>query len=145
MGVSGFNIWNSWLAFKAAPQIYDGLVLILCTNDANMFERSYKLAKFQWASMLPGSDDPFGQSVAACFDDIAAFCTAARLPVIVIFAHFSGSLPQCRVAELVGGRAPRAVCRSLIRCRSSGSANWRWMSCVSAWLMVIPRPLRMAL
>ena len=42
-GVCGYNLWNDWLAFKNSPQIFDGLILTLCHNDADLFCRTYKI------------------------------------------------------------------------------------------------------
>src|SRR5271154_1079021 len=62
-GVSGYNLWNSWLGFKQAPQVYDGLVLILCTNDADLFGHSYR-ARYREPDLERWEgDSPFGKAV----------------------------------------------------------------------------------
>src|SRR5450755_3557293 len=36
-GINGYNLWNSWLGFKTALQVYDGLVVTVCCNDMELF------------------------------------------------------------------------------------------------------------
>lgn len=98
-GVCDYNIWNSWLGFKASPQVYDGVVLALCINDAEMFSRTFGLYVPDGHFGAWESSHPFGRALAACFDDIAAFCRQAALPAAVIKY---GSKEERRTAEIIG-------------------------------------------
>jgi lysophospholipase L1-like esterase len=102
LGVYGYNLWNAWQSFRNAPQVYDAVVLTLCTNDAELFGRSYRV------TYGPGLSGPLWQpthryreSIIACFDDIAAFRRSSNLPVAVCFYSVWPGLP---LAEQAGNR-----------------------------------------
>jgi hypothetical protein len=101
-GVSGYNIWNSWLGFKASPQVYDGVVLALCDNDAEMFSWTFELHLPDERYTTWEPSHPFGQALAACFDDIAAFCRQAALPAAVIVCNPYASTEDRRTAQIIG-------------------------------------------
>jgi len=102
LGVCGYNIWNSWLGFKASPQVYEGVVLALCINDAEMFSRTFDLRLPQGHFKTWEPDHPFRLALAACFDDITAFCQQAALPAAVIVCNQFGSSEDRRAAEIIG-------------------------------------------
>jgi hypothetical protein len=102
LGLSGYNLWNSWLAFKRAPQVYDGVVLALCNNDADFFGRSYHVSYPEPHETRWEDTHPCGQAVARCFDDIAAFSKEQGLPVAVIYFNSLGTQGQMRVGEIIG-------------------------------------------
>lgn len=111
LGVSGFNIWNSWVALTQLPQVYDGVVLSLCNNDADLFVRTFHV-------FYPGPDTPrwesshpFGQLVTRCFDEIAAFTRERSLPVAVIHHNAHPAQGQLKICEIVRDLcAPRGIC-----------------------------------
>jgi len=99
-GISGYNLFNSWLGFKRRPQIYDGLVIALCANDADFFDRSYDavLPEPQYARWEP--TQPTGWAVVQCFDDIASFAATQSLPVAVcIYNAIPG--PSLQIAQIL--------------------------------------------
>jgi hypothetical protein len=101
LGVGGYNLWNSWLSFKYGPQVYDGVVLALCSNDADLFERSYRVNYPEPQPTRWDYTHPFGAAVARCFDDIASFSQASSLPVAVVyFGH--GHRDPLRIGEIIG-------------------------------------------
>jgi hypothetical protein len=122
LGVCGYNLWNNWLSFKALPQVYDGVVLVLCSNDADLFGRSYKLAYAEPRDVLWEATHPFGQAVAACFNDIAAYSKAFSLPVAVCFYNFWNYPPALRTAEILRGLC---VARDLLFIDSCAHLNDR--------------------
>ena len=102
-GVSGYNIWNSWVAIKPLLPLFDGLVLALCCNDAEMFGRTYAVSLPGLRHALWEAEDPFGAAVAACFAEIARCCKAQDLPVMVVFCNPFASTAQMRVDEILAG------------------------------------------
>ena len=102
-GVSGYNIWNSWIAIKPLLPLFDGLVLALCNNDAEMFGRTYGVSLPDIRFALWESDDPFGAAVAACFADIARCAKALNLPVMVVYSNVFGTPRQTRLHEIIAG------------------------------------------
>ena len=103
LGVNGYNLWNSWLDFKAVPQVYDGLILTLCSNDMELFGRSYNVPYEIPRSPAWEKTHPCGAAIAACFADIAAFCKEFSLPVVVCYYNtFEGASPE-RIAEILHG------------------------------------------
>jgi hypothetical protein len=101
-GVCGYNIWNSWLGFKAAPQVFDGVVLALCLNDAEMFSRTFDVHLLDGLFTTWKPDHPFRPALDACFDDIAAFCQQAALPAAIVVCNQFGSNEERHAAELIG-------------------------------------------
>src|SRR5580692_7708201 len=101
LGVGGYNLWNSWLSFKHGPQVYDAVVLALCANDADLFERSYRLKYAGPQHIRWESTHPFGAAVARCFDDIASFSQASSLPVAVVY-YGHGHRDALQVGEIIG-------------------------------------------
>jgi hypothetical protein len=102
LGVCGYNLWNSWLAFKHGPQVYDGVVLALCDNDADLFHRSYHLIHPEPYETRWESANLFGAAVACCFDDIASFSQERSLPVAVVYYNAHGIRGQLRIGEIIG-------------------------------------------
>lgn len=85
LGINGYNIWNSWLAFKEMPQVYDGVVFTLCNNDAQLFGRSYEVDYRNSDPVLWASDHAFRGAIAAAFDDIADF--ARNVPILIGYCN----------------------------------------------------------
>jgi len=101
LGVGGYNLWNSWLGFKYGPQVYDGVVLVLCTNDADLFERSYRVKYTLPRHTRWESTHPYGAAVARCFDDIASFSQESPLPVAVVYYNDGDHRDVLRIAEII--------------------------------------------
>jgi hypothetical protein len=101
LGICGYNLWNSWLGFKAMPQVYDGVVLVLCDNDAEAFGRSYHLSYPERRDLFWERAHPAGKAVARCFDDIAWVSEEASLPIAVLYYNFWDYPPSLRVAEIL--------------------------------------------
>jgi hypothetical protein len=102
LGFSGYNLWNSWLGFKQAPQVYDGVVLTLCCNDADLFGRCYHVNYPGRHQIRWESSHPIGQAVARCFDEIASFSQASSLPVAVSFFNVFDVRDKLRIGEIIG-------------------------------------------
>ena len=100
-GVSGYNLWNEWLAFKNSPQIYDGLVLTLCHNDADLFCRTYKIRYEEPRSDLFEVTHPYGAAVVKCFEDIKAFSTVSKLPVAICFYNCWKDDSSLRTGQII--------------------------------------------
>jgi hypothetical protein len=97
-GVPGYNLWNSWIAFSRCPPVYDGVVLMLCPNDADMFGRTYHL---DYDGRSEPRFDPagaVGAEVTRCFDRIAAYRVQEQTPVAVQFVNIWDSPAQQRIA-----------------------------------------------
>ncbi len=101
-GIPGYNIWESWFGFKAAPQVYDGVILVLCSNDADMFDRSFRIAYPDYAQQRWESNHPFGAAVARCFDEIAAFSRTSAVPVAICYYNGWRAAGQIRIGEIIG-------------------------------------------
>jgi hypothetical protein len=131
LGVAGHNLWNSWLAFKELPQVYDGVVLALCNNDADLFGRTYQLV---YASLDPTRwerNHPFGELIARGFDDIAAFSREQSLPIAVVYYSAYGGRDQVRIGEIV-----RDLCASRGLCFIDTLAHYRDRNLALADLVV---------
>lgn len=102
-GVSGYNLWNSWLGIKPELALFDGLVIALCNNDAEMFSRSFRVQnpKGRLASFEP--DDPFGAAFACCFTEIGQTCRRLGVPVFVVFYNAHNGKPMLRMDEVIAG------------------------------------------
>ena len=100
-GVSGYNLWNSWLGFKHSPQAYDGVVIVLCNNDADLFQRSFRVEASEPFHKKWDETHAFGQEVKRCFDDVAAFSQAAGLHVAVCFYSPFDNPNQRRISEII--------------------------------------------
>lgn len=101
-GVGGYNLWNSWLAFKYGPQVYDGVVLTLCSNDADLFERSYRVRYAAPQHNRWEGANPSGRAVERCFDDIASFSQEWALPVAVVYYNADDYRDGLRIGEIIG-------------------------------------------
>jgi hypothetical protein len=105
LGVNGYNLWNAWLAFNRMPQIYDGVVLSLCNNDAQLFERTLRIDYGGMTTPYWEADHPFRGAIEACFDDVAACSTANALPVAVCYNTLWPTQPGAewprKLAEIV--------------------------------------------
>jgi lysophospholipase L1-like esterase len=102
LGVSGYNLWNSWLAFKQVPQVYDGVVLTLCCNDADLFGRVYNISYSEPHQTRWEGTHPIGEAVARCFDDIALFSQQSSLPLAVVYFNVFDNWDRLRIAEIIG-------------------------------------------
>jgi hypothetical protein len=111
LGVCGYNLWNSWLAFKHDPQVYDGVILALCNNDGELFGRTYQVVHpapnpARWENV-----HPLGAAVAHCFDDMASFSREQSLPIAVIYYNGFDNRDQVRIGEIIGALcASRGFC-----------------------------------
>jgi hypothetical protein len=101
LGVGGYNLWNSWLAFKHGPQVYDGVVLVLCCNDADLFGRTYRMKYSEPDHARWESTHPFGPAVALCFDDIASFSQESSLPIAVCFYNVYDLRHRLGIAQII--------------------------------------------
>jgi hypothetical protein len=101
LGISGNNLWNSWLDFKGVPQVYDGLVITLCSNDMELFGRTYKVQYQVPRSPAWEKTHPCGEAVASCFAEIAAFSKELSLPIAVCYYDTSQGPSQERIAEII--------------------------------------------
>jgi hypothetical protein len=109
LGISGYNLWNSWLAFKEAPQVYAGIVLTLCNNDADLFGRTLKIRHSQAYDHRWDGEHPFGKAVVRCFDEIASFSQEQGIPVAVVYSD--SARHHARVGEIIAGLCiPRGFC-----------------------------------
>ncbi len=100
-GISGYNLWNSWLEFREIPQVYDGVVLILCHNDADPLCRTYHCG---WPSpddqrWQPGST--WGEEIARCFEEIAAYCREHALPIAILYSNRWKTPPQLAISSIL--------------------------------------------
>jgi hypothetical protein len=111
LGVSGYNLWNSWLAFKHGPQVYDGVVLVLCSNDADLFDRTYQVKYLESEPERWESNHPFGAAVARCFDDIVSFSQERSLPVAIVYSSAFRHSMALRIGEIINELcASRGLC-----------------------------------
>jgi lysophospholipase L1-like esterase len=110
-GVSGYNLWNSWLAFKNVPQVYDGVVIVLCNNDADLFDSTYQINYTEPNHTRWIKPHPFNEAVANCFDDIASFSKEHSLHVAVIYSNSHNAPNQLQIGEVIGDLCPsRGFC-----------------------------------
>jgi hypothetical protein len=106
-GVSGYNLWNSWLSFKNTPQVYDGVVLTLCANDAQLFGRTFDLHYEGSAGDLWEPSHDVHHAVVACFDDIARFSEQTELRTAICYYTTWPEIPlsrqswSIRIAEII--------------------------------------------
>ncbi len=100
-GVCGYNLWNDWLAFKNSPQIFDGLILTLCHNDADLFCRTYKIQYQEPRADLWEESHPYGAAVVKCFEDIKAFSNAHKLPVAICFYNCWKDESSLRTGQII--------------------------------------------
>jgi hypothetical protein len=101
LGISGNNLWNSWLDFKVMPQIYDGLVITLCSNDMELFGRTYNVQYQVPRSPAWERTHPCGEAVASCFEDISAFSRELSLPIAVCYYNTFEGWSPVRIAEII--------------------------------------------
>lgn len=85
LGVSGYNLWNAWLSFKREPQIYDAVILSLCSNDAELFGRTFRADTVNKTTSYWQSGSPFHSIITACFDDMAGFARENGFALVVSF------------------------------------------------------------
>jgi lysophospholipase L1-like esterase len=102
LGVSGYNIWNAWLAFKREPQVYDAIVLTLCNNDMQLFERTFGV-EYEDRAPLWEPEHFFRGLIAACFDDISTFSSAQKIPIAVCYYNFWAAKEQVRIGQVIDG------------------------------------------
>jgi hypothetical protein len=102
LGGNGYNTWNTWLSFKRCVQIFDGVVVTLCSNDAQLFGRTLQLDYGNVATELWEPDHPFHDTLKFCFDDIANFCASNTLPAMVCFYNLWEGRALARVSEVIG-------------------------------------------
>jgi hypothetical protein len=100
-GICGYNLWNSWFAFKSAAQVFAGVVIVLCNNDADMFNRAFKIQYEHPRDGLWEAAHPFGRAVADCFDDIAAFGRENELPVAVCYYNVFEDRACLRIGAII--------------------------------------------
>ncbi|MGA2049486.1 MAG: SGNH/GDSL hydrolase family protein, partial [Terracidiphilus sp.] len=93
LGVPGYNLWNSWLKFKRSPQVYNGVVFIVCINDAELFGITLRVPYPLPASSAWESTRATGRAVECCFDDISEFSAKNSLPVAIVF-YVTGPLTE---------------------------------------------------
>jgi hypothetical protein len=116
LGVCGYNFWNAWLSFKRAPQVYDGVVLVLCCNDAQLFGRTFNADHAGETTALWLPDSPLHPVLESAFDDIADFARKTGTKLAICYFNVMGDRPyaeqrwSARIAEAIGGRC---VARSL--------------------------------
>jgi hypothetical protein len=103
LGVPGYNLWNSWLKFKNSPQVYDGVVLSLCHNDAEFFGVTLRVPYPMSASETWESSHPAGRAADRCFGEIAEFSARWSLPVAIVFYITHANVVFRRMSEIVAG------------------------------------------
>ncbi|MGA7674153.1 MAG: SGNH/GDSL hydrolase family protein [Rhizomicrobium sp.] len=101
LGVNGYNIWNAWLEFKRAPQVYDAIVLTLCNNDAQLFGRTFRVEYESPNTPLWEREHLFHEPIAACFDEISAFSGARKIPVAVCYYNFWAAKEHVQIGEII--------------------------------------------
>ena len=101
-GVQGYNLWNSWYAFKAGPQVYDGIVLSLCNNDAELFGRSYRIPYTKSTEVRWKTTHPFGRAIVRCFDEMASFSRERSIRIAVIYFNAHAIPEQVQIGEIIG-------------------------------------------
>jgi lysophospholipase L1-like esterase len=106
-GVCGYNIWNAWFSFKRVPQVFDGAVLVVCSNDAQLLGRTYNVDYGGRTTELWQPDHAIHDALSACLDDLAAFSRGAGLSVAVCYYNVYPGQPlerqrwSTRIAEAV--------------------------------------------
>ncbi len=107
LGVSGYNLWNAWLSFKRMPQVYDAVIFNVCSNDAQLFERTLRVDYAGLTTPYWEEGHPYRGAVEDCFDDVAAFGRANGLPIAVCYHTLWPSEPGAqwarKLADIVGG------------------------------------------
>jgi hypothetical protein len=110
-GVGGYNLWNSWLAFKQEPQVYDGVVFTLCANDSEPFALSYGVLYPEPYVTRWDNTHPFSAAVTRCFDDITSFSREQSLPIAVVYYNAQGDRDLVRISEIISDLcASRGLC-----------------------------------
>ena len=110
-GVPGYNLWNSWHAFKDAPQVYNGVVLSLCMNDADLFGRTYNIRYPRPNEPRWEATHPFGRAIVRCFDDIVLFSRERSVPIAVVYFNSHATPRQMQIGEIIGDLcAKRDLC-----------------------------------
>ncbi len=100
-GVSGYNLWNSWFDFKNAPQVYDGVVLTVCTNDSEMFGRTYRTAYNEPNLPMWEKGHFCGHSIAWNFEEMALFSRENGLPIAICFYYLWDFKGTQRVRQIL--------------------------------------------
>ncbi len=117
LGVCGYNLWNSWQFFRGLPQVYDAVVLTLCSNDAQLFGRSYHV-EYSVGPAAPfwQADHRYHGIISACFDDMASLSRANDLPFVVCFYNVWPGQPLAsqagarQISKLIGDLCePRGI------------------------------------
>jgi len=110
LGICGYNFWNAWLAFKQAPQVYDGVVLVLCCNDAQLFGRTYNADYAGETTSLWLTDSALHPVLESGFDDIARFTKETGTKAAVCYFNVMGNRPyaeqrwSARIADAIASR-----------------------------------------
>jgi hypothetical protein len=100
-GINGYNLWNSWLGFKTALQVYNGLVVTVCCNDMELFGRTYGIEYQLPRSPTWEKTHPCGQAVESCFQEIAEFSRELSLPVAVCYYNLFDTSAPIRIGEII--------------------------------------------
>jgi lysophospholipase L1-like esterase len=79
-GVSGFNIYNSLSVIRDVPPFYDGVILILCLNDTQIFERTFKVSYPPVAPSLWEPGTPTHELMVNALANVNAWLTERGIP-----------------------------------------------------------------
>jgi lysophospholipase L1-like esterase len=110
LGVCGYNFWNSWLSFRRLAQVYDGVILTLCCNDAQLFGRTYDAIYSSDPTALWLAEHPVNAALESGFDAIAEFVSETQANLAVCYFNVMGDRPYAeqrwsgRIAEAIGKR-----------------------------------------
>jgi hypothetical protein len=107
-GVSGFNIWNSLSSLQNLPPFYDAVVLILCSNDAEIFGRTSRIDYgFTGSAMWEPGTASFDLMRRALANTLA-WLSERDVPLFVAYYGVWQSREETRNTQIIG-----EVCRSL--------------------------------
>jgi hypothetical protein len=82
-GIPGYNMLNAWQDFRRVPQVYDGVIVVPCNNDSEIFSRSFLLRYHGIRNEIWDEQHPCARAVADCLDDIQQFTQDHRLQLLV--------------------------------------------------------------
>ena len=108
-GVCGYNAFNAWLSFKRVPQVFDGAILVLCSNDAQLLGRTYNIDYGGQTTELWEPDHAIHEALRSGFDDMAAHSRSTGLPLAVCYYNVYPGQPlglqkwSKRIAEIIEG------------------------------------------
>jgi GDSL-like Lipase/Acylhydrolase family len=108
-GVSGFNIWNSLTTLQNLPHFFDAVVIVLCSNDTEVFGRTWRIQYDQAQSAVmwePGtaSFELMRRELARAAEMLAA----RDVPLMVVYYSIWDTEAEARRTEVI-----RNVCRDL--------------------------------